>query len=164
MRAKGQRLSKAPMLYLLRHAKAGNRYDALEDDRERSLTQKGLVQAQSIATHLTPKGITEIISSPYRRCIETVRPLSILSGVEITDDSVLGEEATIDGLRAIVTRCLEAAPNQQTTASTVICTHGNVVPAIIDILGLYSNDTIRCAKGSLYEIDLADRILSYIEF
>lgn len=86
------------------------------------------------------------------------------TNVEITNDDVLGEEASIDGLRAIVTRCVQGAANQSATASTVICTHGDVVPAIIGILGLYSNDTIRCAKGSLYEINLADRNINYIEF
>ncbi len=152
------------MLYLLRHAKAGERLDDTGADRDRPLSKKGLEQAQAIAQYLSNKEVVTILSSPFQRCIETVQPLSILSEVEIIKDPVLGEDASIEGLRGIISRYVSKTTSEIARSSIVICTHGNVVPAIIEIIGLYSNDTIRCAKGSLYEIDLSTRKISYLEF
>lgn len=152
------------MLFLLRHAKAGAREDNSASDRERGLTEKGRAQAEAIAKYLSKIEIDKILSSPYRRCVETVEPLANLTGLEIVEDSILGEDATFEGLQDIISHYFQAVDNPKTGSSVVICTHGNVVPAIIELIGLYSNDTIRCAKGSIYEIDLVSRTVSYREF
>ncbi|MDA8196280.1 MAG: phosphoglycerate mutase family protein [Actinomycetota bacterium] len=151
-------------LYLLRHAKAGARDDSSKTDIDRPLTPKGVVQSTSISSFLVGRDITEIISSPYKRCIQTVEPLSLEASIEIVESHALGEETSSRELQSLLEYVLATANSTEQSSSIVLCTHGNVVPAIINALGLYSNDTILCAKGSLYEIDLVEKSISYREF
>jgi broad specificity phosphatase PhoE len=59
------------IIYLIRHAHA----DWSEDD-DRPLSQSGATAANVIASHLSVHPIIAIYSSPSRRAVETVAPLS----------------------------------------------------------------------------------------
>jgi 2,3-bisphosphoglycerate-dependent phosphoglycerate mutase len=61
-------------VYLIRHAQS--RYDPAIPESERPLTPLGAEQAQTLAALLASFGIEEIHTSPYRRCLETVRPFA----------------------------------------------------------------------------------------
>ncbi|MFZ9325595.1 MAG: SixA phosphatase family protein, partial [Ilumatobacteraceae bacterium] len=67
-------------VYLVRHAKAGSRNDFDGDDRERPLTNSGRRQAAALATRLAALSPSIIMSSPYRRCVETLEPLAVAIG------------------------------------------------------------------------------------
>ncbi len=68
-------------LYLLRHAESAP--DPNTPDADWPLSKKGMIQAKELVGRLEPLGITQIISSPYSRAVETVRPFAVA-----TDQSI----------------------------------------------------------------------------
>jgi phosphohistidine phosphatase SixA len=79
-------------LLLIRHAWAGDRDDWEGDDRERPLDERGRRQAEELVERLQPYPIEAILSSPARRCVETVEPLARARGLEIELRPELGED------------------------------------------------------------------------
>lgn len=66
-------------LYFIRHAEP--RYDA--DDRTRGLSEKGLRDRALAAEFLADKDIDAVLSSPYRRAVETVREFADIHGLAV---------------------------------------------------------------------------------
>jgi 8-oxo-dGTP diphosphatase len=79
-------------LLLVRHASAGDREEWAGDDRERPLDERGHTQADELVERLEPCPIEAILSSPARRCVETVEPLARARGLEIEQRPELSEE------------------------------------------------------------------------
>ena len=113
------------MLYLVRHAKAGSRSEWTADDRLRPLSGKGRAQAALLADRLASLATGELVSSPYLRCIETLRPLAERIDGAVRADARLAEDAGFEGALAL----LEELPD-----SSVLCSHGDVIPATIAAL------------------------------
>lgn len=67
-------------LYFVRHA-----HSAYEHGREleRGLSAAGEAEARAICRRLEHEGIERFVSSPYRRAIDTIRPLAEAAGQEI---------------------------------------------------------------------------------
>jgi 8-oxo-dGTP diphosphatase len=133
-------------LYLVRHAQAGSRASwAGTDDVLRPLTALGRYQSADLVGLLGEMGVTEIRSSPYRRCIETVAPLGAALGLEVIVDECLREGPADEAI---------ALARSLAETSTVLCSHGDIIPAILDHLRL--NDALelgqdpRCQKGSTW--------------
>ncbi len=63
-------------IYLLRHAKAGERNVWEGDDLLRPLSGRGHLQARGLLEVLADAQFDRLLSSPYVRCMETVVPLS----------------------------------------------------------------------------------------
>lgn len=72
-------------LYFVRHAEPN--YDN-HDDLTRELTAKGLADRMLVAKLLADVRVDAVVSSPYHRAIDTVKPLAEARGlpVEIMDD------------------------------------------------------------------------------
>ena len=117
------------MLYLIRHAKAGSRNAYIGDDRQRPLSGPGRRQAKAIAKRLAPalkdSRVTTLYSSPFIRCIETVRPLANAIGAEVEADHRLAE----GGDYIAVLDMLWSLPD-----GTVLCSHGDVIPETMGAL------------------------------
>jgi phosphohistidine phosphatase SixA len=79
-------------MLLIRHAQAGDREQWEGDDRERPLDARGERQAVALVDQLAGFAIERILSSPYRRCLETVAPLARARGLEVEAQPELGEE------------------------------------------------------------------------
>ena len=60
-------------IVLIRHAESSPSRDIPESNWP--LSSRGIVQAQELGEALSDIGITAVISSPYRRALDTVRPL-----------------------------------------------------------------------------------------
>lgn len=72
-------------VFIVRHCKAeGQAADA-------PLTVQGIQQALELAESLSDKGVDHIVSSPYRRACDTIKPLANLIGVEVVMDERLTE-------------------------------------------------------------------------
>jgi len=72
-------------VYLIRHAEAeGQPFTA-------NLTKKGVKQAADLVAFFKNKPIDCIYSSPYKRSLDTIRPLAESRGLEIKEDHRLGE-------------------------------------------------------------------------
>ncbi|MBQ9996061.1 MAG: histidine phosphatase family protein [Clostridia bacterium] len=66
-------------LYFIRHAES--RYDA--DDRTRGLSDKGLRDRALSAEFLADKSVDAVLSSPYRRAVETVEVFAEERGMKV---------------------------------------------------------------------------------
>jgi 8-oxo-dGTP diphosphatase len=142
-------LARTGTLFLVRHTTAGDRSKWKGDDLSRPLTKSGIRQAAAIAARIAPQGIERILSSTYDRCFLTMGPLSRLTGarVEITGD--LAEEADLDRTWALVESLIGY--------NAVICSHGDIIPAIINRMmaeGLSIESRFYCSKGSTWEVEV----------
>jgi len=105
---------------LLRHARAGERAAWTGDDRLRPLDERGLRQALALR-ELAQRAIGRIVSSPYRRCVETVEPLAEALGIPIELDDRLAEGASTQ-LALVLLGELDGG---------LACTHGDVIEAVL---------------------------------
>ncbi|HEX4679370.1 MAG TPA: phosphoglycerate mutase family protein [Gaiellaceae bacterium] len=111
-------------LLLVRHAWAGDR-DAWEGaDRARPLDKRGRRQAGRLVERLETYPIEAILSSPARRCVETVEPLARVRGLEIEERAELSEERQ-DAEGVALVRSLAAR-------DVVVCGHGGLEHALPD--------------------------------
>ena len=113
------------MLYLVRHAKAGDRAAWKGDDRLRPLSKEGRRQADSLAWRLARLTTGDLVSSPYERCLQTLQPLSSVLRQPVLEDERLGEEQGFEGALALIAELPDG---------TVLCSHGDVIPETIDAL------------------------------
>ncbi len=139
------------MIYLVRHAKAGDRSAWTGDDRVRPLTDAGRRQALALVDTLRDARFTRIAASPYVRCLETVVPLAGHHLVAIEPHDALSEGATATDTLKLVAEC---APT-----GAVLCSHGDVIPNLLGHLaattGLDLGSEPRCAKGSVWTLTTA---------
>jgi 2,3-bisphosphoglycerate-dependent phosphoglycerate mutase len=80
------------IIYLVRHCQAtGQAADS-------PLTSEGIVQAETLAEFFLEAQIGQIVSSPFARALQSIKPLSIRLNIEIKSDERLIEAAlsTID--------------------------------------------------------------------
>jgi len=118
-------MSTSDVVYLLRHAKAGERRVWTGDDVARPLSRQGWKQAHAVSERLAGKGVSTIHSSPYVRCVQTVEPLAELIGTEITIDDRLAEDSPFEPVLDLLAHV---------DGSAVLCSHGDVIPATIEAL------------------------------
>jgi len=105
---------------LLRHARAGERAAWTGDDTLRPLDDRGLRQALALRD-LAQRAIGRIVSSPYRRCVETVEPLAEALGIPIELDDRLAEGASPQLALALLAELDDG----------LACTHGDVIEAVL---------------------------------
>src|SRR5918992_2526917 len=74
------------VLYLVRHADAGNKHLWPGVDSQRPLSDAGWHQARWLAGQLDGRPLTSIVSSPALRCVQTVEPLARRRGLQVRTD------------------------------------------------------------------------------
>jgi broad specificity phosphatase PhoE len=135
-------------IYLVRHAKAGERNASDDDDQLRPLSGRGHLQARGLLDVLRDAQFDRLLSSPYVRCMETVVPISGERGVAIEPVEALAEGATIGEATALVRKhALDGA---------VFCTHGDVIPMLLAHyanLGIDIGATPQWPKGSTWALE-----------
>lgn len=112
-------------LYLVRHAKAGERRLWVDNDLDRPLSKKGWKQSEAIGKRLEKLEPKELLSSPYVRCIQTLEPL----GRRLQRSVIVDHRLTEDEPVAPVLDLLSSAPDR-----AVLCSHGDIIPAVIQAL------------------------------
>lgn len=142
-------LATTGLLFLIRHANAGDRALWNGPDHLRPLSNKGLRQAEALAEILAAHGVDRIVSSPFVRCMQTVEPLARALGVEVETLDGLAEGS---GSHAVP--LFEAAAG----ANLAVCSHGDVIPACLDLLQrrgmeLYTDSGFfECKKASTWVV------------
>jgi phosphohistidine phosphatase SixA len=111
--------------YLVRHAKAGSRNGWIGPDDARPLTRAGREQAEGIMRALADRPVPRALSSPYRRCVDTVQPLATKLGIKVEIVGLLAEGKSATAVIELLTALPE---------DSVLCSHGDVIPAVIDEL------------------------------
>lgn len=122
-------------IYLIRHAKAGDRGSHGPDDLQRPLTKKGRRQALALADLFQESAIMAVYSSPALRCIQTVEALAESFGLEVQVEAGLVEGSRIK------------LPDSD--GDIVLCAHGDNIPDFVTGLG---GAGYRCAKASVWEV------------
>jgi 8-oxo-dGTP diphosphatase len=136
---------RVPKLYVVRHADAGPRGGRHEPDDQRTLSRRGQRQAEGLRDQLADAGITRLLSSPFRRCVQTLTPLGDHLGIEVEVDERLAEGQGAAGPLAV------AEEVRDTRA--VVCSHGDVIPDLLDALlaqGTVLKDELRWQKASTW--------------
>ena len=109
-------------LYLVRHAKAGERRLWAGDDTLRPLSKKGWKQSELLAKRLAKLDPGPLHSSPYVRCVQTLEPLAKRVGATIETDQRLGEGESVEP----VLELLAEAPDH-----SVLSSHGDIIPGTL---------------------------------
>jgi len=138
-------------IIVLRHARAGRKLTDRSKDFKRSLDRKGREDAlrlpRVIEGHLHPEAI---VSSPFRRCVQTVEPLAGDLDLLIVEDDRFTPGSSERSVREAF---LEVAAN------SVVSTHGEVIAMLFD-------ERVRCAKGAFWIVERRNGELSpglYVE-
>jgi 8-oxo-dGTP diphosphatase len=118
-------MATAAVVFLVRHAKAGERRVWFDADDLRPLSKQGFKQAEAIAERLAAEGATELYSSPFLRCVQTLEPLADRLDIKIHADDRLAEDQPFEGALDLLGEVPDGA---------VLCSHGDVIPATIDAL------------------------------
>ena len=115
-------------LYVVRHAHAGSRSGWDGPDESRPLSTKGRRQAAAIADALAATRATSLVSSPSRRCTQTLEPLADILGLRVDEDRRLAESASGEEALGLADELRELHD------VAVVCSHGDVVPELLRIL------------------------------
>ena len=118
-------MSSSDIVYLVRHAKAGERRVWEGSDVERPLSTKGWKQARSVSARLAKMGASSLYSSPYVRCVQTLEPLSELIGTDIVLDERLEEDRPFEPVLDLL---------GEVDSGAVLCSHGDIIPAVLQAL------------------------------
>ena len=130
-------------VFLVRHAHAGSRSRWTGDDALRPLSDRGHEQANGLVDV-----VWDVLSSPYVRCMETVVPLAAARSVAIEPTEALAEGADFPGVLALITKHADAG--------AVLCTHGDIIPAVLAALarrGVAVDPSARSPKGCTWVLD-----------
>ena len=136
-------------LYVVRHAHAGSRSSWDGSDETRPLTNRGRRQADAIADDLRSARVTRLVSSPYRRCVQTLDPLARQLRLPVESDVRLAEGA---GGAAALELADELAKEPH---AAVVCSHGDVIPELLRILKATTTrfrDPFIWPKGSTWAV------------
>ncbi|WP_214415847.1 NUDIX hydrolase [Sphaerisporangium fuscum] len=114
---------------LVRHGYAGNRQDWHGDDDLRPLDEAGQEQARTVAELLTGYRPTSLVSSPSRRCVQTLLPYAAEEALRIRTERLLTETDHDPPLTLALALSLldEGEP-------TALCGHGKVLPELISAM------------------------------
>jgi 8-oxo-dGTP diphosphatase len=133
------------VVYLVRHAHAGNKSRWRGPDRARPLSARGRLQALGLVDQLQDRPIRRVLSSPADRCRQTIDPLARQRGLVIEPSEALA----VDALGAQVLELLEDPAMHQ----AVLCTHGEVIGQVFAQLrafGAELSDQPHWPKGSTW--------------
>lgn len=110
-------------LVVLRHGRARRRAEWTGPDPARPLTGVGREQARRIEPVLAAYGVTRVITSDWRRCVDTVRPYAedMVLPIETAPDLNEDRAAPIPVLEELL----------EDRESAVLCTHRPVLPAVL---------------------------------
>ena len=134
-------------LFVVRHASAGTPLTDRLADRDRALDTKGEAQAAALGPLLMSAGASQLHSSPYLRCRQTLEPLAHLLAQPILTHEELGEGRDFPAALAICEGLGDGA---------VICSHGDLIPALIEAMlrrGMQISGPTGFRKGSIWVIE-----------
>jgi broad specificity phosphatase PhoE len=85
------------LVYLVRHAHAGNKHQWPGRDEDRPLSVPGHREAHGLLARLRDYPITRILTSPALRCVQTVEPLGLRRAMPIEVIDALRVDTPVNG-------------------------------------------------------------------
>lgn len=138
------------VLVILRHGRAKKRSAWPKGGEEdRPLTATGVQQAVDDVATLSAFGVEQVLSSPWERCMATVRPYAAIADVEIgevpdvTEDAAKRRPGTT---RRAVSRLFgrfRAKADQVPVYGLVLCTHRPVMPVVLQAIADHAPNRVR---------------------
>ena len=132
-------------LVLVRHARAVKRSvwnrpkkrTAEQDEATRPLTgDHGRARARALAPILAAYGVGRAISSPWKRCCDTMAPYCRAAGLKLELEPAITEHAHATApktTRKVVERAL-----RMREGPVALCAHRPVLPAVMDVVAEYA--------------------------
>ena len=138
-------------VYLVRHAKAGDRTRWTDPDHLRPLTKPGRRQADALDALFADQPFSRLLTSPYVRCVETLYPLAEARGLPLETAGELAEGAPIAGAVALMLAVAADGP-------AALCTHGDVMWEAVDHVrsaGVTFEEPLEFKKSAtwIFEVD-----------
>jgi 8-oxo-dGTP diphosphatase len=141
-------------LLLLRHARAGKRSQFCGDDRLRPLDKAGRRQAREAVPVLAAFNPRRVLAADRVRCEQSLQPLADHLGLRVLSVPALSDEAYADDPDAGLA---EVRHLSQQPGTTVICSQGETIPALLEQLGAPPGGPYPARKGSLWALSVAER-------
>ena len=132
-------------LVLVRHARAVKRSvwnrpkkrTAEQDEATRPLTgDHGRARARALAPILAAYGVGRAISSPWKRCCDTMAPYCRAAGLNLELEPAITEHAHAAAPKA--TRKVVERALRMREGPVALCTHRPVLPAVMDVVAEYA--------------------------
>ena len=132
-------------LVLVRHARAVKRSvwnrpkkrTAEQDEATRPLTgDHGRARARALAPILAAYGVGRAITSPWRRCCDTMAPYCRAAGLNLELEPAITEHAHAAAPKA--TRKVVERALRMREGPVALCTHRPVLPAVMDVVAEYA--------------------------
>ena len=127
-------------LVVLRHAKATPRHEWSKGEASRPLLPEGAIQAVGLTKVLAAFGPRLVVTSSWKRCIDTVLPFVVKHKVNLLERSQLSEFGAVKGpqrTHKLISKLIEDKDN------VVVCSHRPALPAIVDSLKTYSPKNLK---------------------
>lgn len=113
----------------LRHGKAVPPSSWDGPDSTRPLLHRGLEQASSVAQAIAAWKPERLLSSTAVRCVSTIEPVAAITGLPVKLSPGISQDAYEDGTSTVNKVVAKRLEKKQTT---VLCSHGPVLPGIVD--------------------------------
>jgi broad specificity phosphatase PhoE len=144
-------------VYLVRHAKAGDRASWSGDDFLRPLSRRGQIQAEAFLAQFEGIHIDRLLSSPYIRCMESLVPLAGVRRIPIEPIDAITEGASLEDALTLV--------RKHSHHDAVLCSHGGIIPMLLEHYAARGVDLGKdpvCPKGCTWilEIDGAQDVVA----
>lgn len=133
-------------LLVIRHARSRSRSSWSKIDPLRPLNPRGDERAEALIPILAAYGVTRVVTSTSVRCLDTVLPYAVTAGKRARLKSGLSEEGFAeqpDRAPYHLTRLLERGD------AAVVCTHGPVLPVLLERLAGIADPEESAAKATL---------------
>lgn len=152
-----------PQPIIVRHAEAEEPMVPGEpENKNPQLTDSGKKQAEQLGKDFKEKGVTQIVSSPVDRSLDTANIASKESGAPVRQDERLGEYDPLkESLDEFANRVSEAMTDlNKLGPETAVITHGKVL-AMVEALG-ENNGDIEAAKKDFENSKEYDHTEAYV--
>jgi broad specificity phosphatase PhoE len=144
------------IVFLVRHAKAADRFDWTGGDRDRPLIDKGRHQADRLAAALRREQPVLVAASPWLRCRQTAAPLAATLGLRVELDDRLGYDAPD------MAGWVRAAAREHPGQAVVGVGHGDLIPIYLVQAGLVEGfPSFR--TGSLFRLEVSGGRVNRVE-
>jgi 8-oxo-dGTP diphosphatase len=144
------------IVFLVRHAKAADRFDWTGGDRDRPLIDKGRSQADRLAAALRREQPVLVAASPWLRCRQTAAPLAAAMGLQVELDDRLGYDAPD------VAAWVRAAAREHPGQAVVGVSHGDLIPLYLVNAGLVDGFP-NFRTGSLFRLEVSGGRVNQVE-
>lgn len=135
-------------MVIVRHATALSRKKWHADDPLRPLDARGRERAKALVPILAAYGVTRVVTSPSVRCLDTVLPYAVAAGQQARLHAGLSEEGFAEQ-PALAPYHLTRLHERGSPA--VVCSHGPVLPALLQQLARIADSGESTAKTALSE-------------